>query len=1037
MITPDHRNPGSIDGCEDADGRPSDAGATRPSPLVHALLALAIYAVVAGVLLQSALFGDDVVSPGAGWVRTGPFPASLREQAPAGLGVLADRVNQYVPWMLYAAEAYAVDGRLPLWKSLALCGAPLVGNGQSAHFFPTNLAAILLGAPPWVHAVQSLVKLVGGAFFAFLLARYVRLSFLGALLAGLVFGFGGFQVLYLQYTLTNGSMLLPLLLIATDRVALAPTPGRVALLALVGGLQHFGGHAETAAHCHFAAFVLGAVRVASLRPATGRARARVRRLAALCAGFGLAATLGAVQILPQLEYIAESDALANRTLLATMRAAPPLVPTLAFLASLAVAIVCLRHVAVGRRFVALAATVLAAATFLGLVAGLHAGLSPVYFAPFAADWYGTPTDYYGPVNYIAQNEAFVGGALPLALLGLIAGRPRVAVRAAGALTGFGLLALYDAPGLDELLGLVPGLGVAVNSRFALLALLGTALLAGCGLDALGRLAPSRGGAERAPRGVRARYVVLLLVLGGASYGALAWGVRDGVARLETAPRDGPADLLVHPLAVGQVLPRLPRPLVARLESELAPLNEPYAAFAGWFLAPGDVSNAHVSYGPARRVVPAVVTPAGVAGDGDEPWRTADGRTPWLFAGVVARRALVPGPSPVRLRVALRGGEALVSQVFLAPDDPDVRSLGFPARPAPGRAPQQLALLLVSAGLCVALLRVGEGLRLAAQLTLAALVVAALLPFTAGMLPLLPSGLFQPRSDALDMLRRTLLPGERIFPADAAAMTAEIPVGYGLADVRGYDAVGPRRTAMLLRRAADVPPWLAPLEVLPQRRDFDLRLLGLMSVRYVVDWDDAPADLPVVHYEGERFLPPWAPFPIVSNPHFLPRARLVANAIVEPDDGRALQTMLDPGFPLETTVVLAGGTPAVGSGAPAGTAWIVKDRPEIVRVAVHPTEPCHLLLADTHFPGWKALVDGRPREIVRADVAFRAVAVRPGDRMVEFRYEPLWYRVGGVLSALTAVALLALLATPLVGRLRVGRPGRGSASPRAQPPAGTG
>jgi hypothetical protein len=58
-------------------------------------------------------------------------------------------------------------------------------------------------------------------------------------------------------------------------------------------------------------------------------------------------------------------------------------------------------------------------------------------------------------------------------------------------------------------------------------------------------------------------------------------------------------------------------------------------------------------------------------------------------------------------------------------------------------------------------------------------------------------------------------------------------------------------------------------------------------------------------------------------------------------------------------------------------------------------------------------------------------------MVEFRYEPLWYRVGGVLSALTAVALLALLATPLVGRLRVGRPGRGSASPRAQPPAGTG
>ncbi|HZJ71320.1 MAG TPA: hypothetical protein VFF36_10360, partial [Planctomycetota bacterium] len=137
---------------------------------VAALLLFLSYGVL---LLRPALFGGQVLSASASFVRAGPFPDELRARAPAGLDFFSDSVCCFDPWLRFAADAFAADGCIPLWKPTAAGGAPLIGNGQSALFFPTNLLAILLGAPPVVHALSVLVKLVGGAFCAWLLARHL------------------------------------------------------------------------------------------------------------------------------------------------------------------------------------------------------------------------------------------------------------------------------------------------------------------------------------------------------------------------------------------------------------------------------------------------------------------------------------------------------------------------------------------------------------------------------------------------------------------------------------------------------------------------------------------------------------------------------------------------------------------------------------------------------------------------------------------------------------------------------------------------
>jgi hypothetical protein len=101
-----------------------------------------------------------------------------------------------------------------------------------------------------------------------------------------------------------------------------------------------------------------------------------------------------------------------------------------------------------------------------------------------------------------------------------------------------------------------------------------------------------------------------------------------------------------------------------------------------------------------------------------------------------------------------------------------------------------------------------------------------------------------------------------------------------------------------------------------------------------------------------------------------------------------------------------------------------------------------VLLDTFYPGWRAQVDGSATPIRPADAAFRAIAVTAGHHVVRFYYRPTSVIVGGGISI---VALLAIIACLVLGGhqgLRVARGRRQTAtaptppsSPRASPSSG--
>ena len=77
----------------------------------------------------------------------------------------------------------------------------------------------------------------------------------------------------------------------------------------------------------------------------------------------------------------------------------------------------------------------------------------------------------------------------------------------------------------------------------------------------------------------------------------------------------------------------------------------------------------------------------------------------------------------------------------------------------------------------------------------------------------------------------------------------------------------------------------------------------------------------------------------------------------------------------------------------------------------------LVVSDTWYPGWKAVAypvqnnevwksGGKPKKIMRANYAFRAIALEPGEYEVHFAYEPVSFKIGAFISLLTVIGIAA-------------------------------
>jgi hypothetical protein len=269
-----------------------------------------------------------------------------------------------------------------------------------------------------------------------------------------------------------------------------------------------------------------------------------------------------------------------------------------------------------------------------------------------------------------------------------------------------------------------------------------------------------------------------------------------------------------------------------------------------------------------------------------------------------------------------------------------------------------------------------------------------------------------RMATLRELRRRYDPHARIVSGPDAA--AGGPLRNRVPSITGYDPSSPLRRPVRLLQAIERRSRVPGSHVATENDPGLASLVGVGFVTVPSGWQSE------MRRKGFSRIAPLPPGDVVVYQRPVPRARIVHRAHHEVDeqasfqrtvageDDRALTTVLEgPGDPPHVEQPASGSTES---------ARIVRDEPELVEVEVDAAADGILVLADTHYPGWEATVDGVATPIWIADYAFRGVAVRGGTHRVVFRFAPRTIRLG-MLATVPSAIVLAWLLAPLVRRSR--------------------
>lgn len=143
-----------------------------------------------------------------------------------------------------------------------------------------------------------------------------------------------------------------------------------------------------------------------------------------------------------------------------------------------------------------------------------------------------------------------------------------------------------------------------------------------------------------------------------------------------------------------------------------------------------------------------------------------------------------------------------------------------------------------------------------------------------------------------------------------------------------------------------------------------------------------------------------------NPEALPRAYLSTQSILAPTLTKAAKI-------LGTQTVVHDEAYSISEEGDGGSVEIKNEIP--TRVTMHAgvtAKKAILVFGDTYYPGWKAIVDGKPQTIFPVNIKERGVILSEGAHEIVFQYQPKSVLFGAWISGITIVVALLLLMFPL-------------------------
>ncbi|HTV00915.1 MAG TPA: YfhO family protein [Luteitalea sp.] len=392
---------------------------------------VAVSLLIVAALLPGAFLRGEVLGQAALLRDYQPWRSSPVADGQAGNPLLTDPVLVFQPLLTHTVAAVR-ENRLPIWNPSLYGGQPFLASFQTAVFSPYTAIAFVVPLP-YATVWMAIAPLLVGAAGMWCYLRALGLTASAAWFGGLAYLLNTFAWVWLEHPLPAVACWLPWTLLAIDRLVARRSGRTIGALAILVALTILAGHPETAAK------VLG---VAVVYAAVAAWQAGSRHTGFLGLAFVAGVLLTAVQVLPFIEYLSQSQALQARAAITTNRLFLP-------------------------------------------AATLVTGLVPGFWGTPVDGTYVTHVNRFGfPANY-AEQALYAGMvALILAPAGLVVRRHDWRPAFFGVTAILSLAVMFGLPGLLDVASHLPLVRVMFLSRFGLIVIVACIVLAAYVVDAL-------------------------------------------------------------------------------------------------------------------------------------------------------------------------------------------------------------------------------------------------------------------------------------------------------------------------------------------------------------------------------------------------------------------------------------------------------------------------------------------------------------------------------------------------------------------------
>jgi len=225
----------------------------------------------------------------------------------------SDQAAQFYPWRVFVRNSLR-NGVLPLWNPYNAGGYPLMANAQSSVFYPVNLLAGLFPIN-YMFTVGAVLRIFITGLGTYLLARELRITIYGSVLAAIAFAFSGPVIVWQGYAIIEVMAFFPLLLYFTEKVFKSKNLLFTLAVGITFGLMGIAGHPQTLLMSVIIWGLYLLLRMIVLRQADGYSWKRLGGIVLKLAGAGLLGVgLAAIQLLPTWQMARESIGYVDRGL---------------------------------------------------------------------------------------------------------------------------------------------------------------------------------------------------------------------------------------------------------------------------------------------------------------------------------------------------------------------------------------------------------------------------------------------------------------------------------------------------------------------------------------------------------------------------------------------------------------------------------------------------------------------------------------------------------------------------------------------------